>query len=67
MQAEYYHRRIARVFIVSVFMELEPTYKNIRSCNQSIIYLRHDKATERIKVAVRKFYWEAALEEADKD
>ena len=67
MQAEYYHRRIARVFIASVFMELEPKYKNIRSCNQSFIYLQHDEATERRKVAVRKFSWEAALEEADKD
>ena len=66
MQAEYYHRRIARVFIASFFMELEPKYKNIRSYNQ-FIYLRHDKATERRKVAVRKLYWEAALEEADKD
>ena len=28
MQAEYYHHRIARVFIASVFMELEPKYKN---------------------------------------
>ena len=30
------------------------------------IYLRHDKATETTKVGVRKFLWEAALEEADK-
>ena len=58
MQA-YYHRRIARVLIASVFTELEPKYKNIRSCNhQSIsqsIYLRHDKAKETRKVGVRKF------------
>ena len=34
--------------------------------NQSI-YLRHDKAKEKRKVGARKFWWEAALEEADKD
>ena len=38
------------------------------SINQFIqsIYLWHDKAKEERKVETRKF-WEAALEEADKD
>ena len=66
-QLKYYNHRITRVFIASVFTELEPKYKNIRSCNHQSIYLRHDKAKKERKVGVRKFWWEAALEEADKD
>ena len=67
MQAEYCHRRIARVFIASVFMAVEPSIRILDHAINQFIYLRHDKATERRKVAFRKFYWEAALEEADKD
>ena len=36
-QLKYYKRRITRVFIASVFTELEPKYKNIRSCNHQSI------------------------------
>ena len=36
-QLKYYNRRITRVFIVFVFTELEPKYKNIRSCNHQSI------------------------------
>ena len=46
-QFNFFHCRIARVFIASVFSELEPKYKNIRSCNhRSINLFRHDKAKE---------------------
>ena len=36
-QLKYYNRRITRVFIASVFTELEPKYTNIRSCNHQSI------------------------------
>ena len=38
----------------------------MQSINQ-FTYLRHNKATETRKVGVRKFRWEAALEEAVRD
>ena len=38
MQAvKYYHCRIARVFIASIFTEVGPKYKNIISCNHQSI------------------------------
>ena len=67
MQAEYYHRRIARVFIASDLWRWNQSIRILDDAINQFTYLRHDKATERRKVAVRKFYWEAALEEADKD
>ena len=71
------HSRSSKQNIIIVASQESSLYLFLWSWNQSIrildhainqfIYLRHDIATERRKVAVGKFYWEAALEEADKD